>query len=195
MLKIVLFVTQIYDSKRIFSFSVKSSVNTVQYLSFFAGGGQQNDYYMRKRREQNAVKCRYDRMQNMSLCSISCEYNIVSKCRSTIQVLKVFQSQNVILGSLSFVSTSRVPGSEVVIDIFASSADLFTEELGYLDLLVRKFIKPFSCISKDINCVQRKSKCINAGHEHLNKQASVETRTCNPTIALQSLRRFWKILI
>lgn len=131
----------------------------------------------------------------MSLCSISCEYNIVSKCRSTIQVLKVFQSQNVILGSLSFVSTSRDPGSEVVIDIFASSADLFTEELGYLDLLVRKFIKPFSCISKDINCVQRKSKCINAGHEHLNYQASVETRTCNPTIALQSLRRFRKILI
>lgn len=108
-LKIVLFVTQIYDSKRIFSFSVKSSVNTVQYVSFFAGRGQQNDYYMRKRREQNAVKCRYDRMQNMSLCSISCEYNIVSKCRSTIQVLKVFQSQNVILGSLSFVSTNRDP--------------------------------------------------------------------------------------
>lgn len=150
---------------------------------------------MRKRREQNAVKCRYDRMQNMSLCSISCEYNIVSKCRSTIQVLKVFQSQNVILGSLSFVSTSRDPGSEVVIDIFAFSADLFTEELGYLELLIRKFIKPFSCISKDINCVQRKSKCINAGQEHLNKQASVETRTCNPTIALLSLRRFRKILI
>lgn len=44
-LKIVLFVTQIYDSKRIFSFLVKSSVNTVQYVSFFAGRGQQNDYY------------------------------------------------------------------------------------------------------------------------------------------------------